>query len=172
MGLLGATVQLAAALALVVAATGKLARPRAFTATLQALDVPWTGPVRAAVVVAELGAAAALVTAPGAPTTQVAVVGLGAAFALVGVVAWARGEQVECACFGGGSGSPLGLRQVAALPLWLAVALVPAALGTLVDGRAGALLLTAAVLGACAVHLVAVAGLARENIGYRAVVGR
>jgi hypothetical protein len=58
--------------------------------------------------------------APQARWTQAAIVALGGAFALAGLVAVLRRERIRCNCFGSGAtGGYLGLTQVLALPAWV-----------------------------------------------------
>jgi hypothetical protein len=57
--------------------------------------------------------------APHSPWTVAAVVALGGAFALAGLVGLLRKERIRCNCFGSSaSGGYLGLTQIVALPAW------------------------------------------------------
>ncbi len=155
--LAGAAVQLAAATVLVAAAAGKAAAPRGMRATLGALhlDLPVVLPV---LVASELAIALALAAAPTAPVTMASVAGLGLVFALVGLSVHRRGEVVACACFGP-TPHRLGLRQVAALPLWCGAAVGPRLAGSTLAGRSGVLALAGATT---AVAVVAAAPVLRH----------
>ncbi|MBU2697569.1 MauE/DoxX family redox-associated membrane protein [Pimelobacter sp. 30-1] len=111
------------------AATAKLERPSLFAATLRDLGVRSERLVRAGallVPLSELGTGAALVLRPGAMVGVLAALTLALGFAGTGIVAMTRRHAVRCSCWGARSArSVLGIRQVAALPLWLlALALV------------------------------------------------
>jgi hypothetical protein len=114
----------------------------------------------------------ALATAPTWPVTVAGVGGLGLLFAAVGLVAWRRGGGIACACFGGAHGRPLGLRQVAAVPAWVAVALLPAAAGTELTGQDGLVALAVAAAVAAAVACVPLLRLTRANRAYLEVAAR
>lgn len=126
-GALAILVQLAAAGGLLVAATAKAAAPERVAATLGALGLRPAAALHLALVGVETVAAVLLVVSPGAPMTRALVLALGLAFAGAGLIARRSGTAIACACFGGHHGHPLGLRQVVALPGWVAVALVAAA---------------------------------------------
>ncbi|GII95828.1 MauE/DoxX family redox-associated membrane protein [Sinosporangium siamense] len=121
---LGVAVRLAAALLLMYAAAQKLAVPRPFRQTLEALRVPAVRAVALLVPAAETAAAVGLLAAPGNPLTGTLVAGLGFSFAGAALVAMRRGESIRCACYGQEGESDLGVRQLVALPLWLGVAAV------------------------------------------------
>ena len=111
---------------LVSSAVAKAGSRREFLGTLRALGLSRPTIWWAALCVLEFAGAVAAVAAP--PLPAAAVVGvLALAFAGAGVRALRSGTTVACACFGGAKRSPLGRRQVAALPAWLlAVALIAA----------------------------------------------
>ncbi|GAA1704935.1 MauE/DoxX family redox-associated membrane protein [Fodinicola feengrottensis] len=119
--LLDVALRFGAALVLLYAATQKLAAPRPFRQTLQALRVPFAAAVAIVVPLVEIAAAIGLTVAPGGSAALVAA--LGFAFAGAAVVAMSRGERIRCACYGSTGDATLGWRQLAALPLWLVVAL-------------------------------------------------
>lgn len=167
--LVGAAVQAAVAVTLVVAGAAKLAVPREIVATLTALRSPAVPVVRVVLPLGEIGLAVAVATAPTSPATAAAVCALGAAFALVGLSVHLRGDAVACACFGGRQGRRLGLRQVAVLPAWIAAAVLPWVLGSPVSGADGLLALVVVVVGACGAAAVPVVRLGRQNAGYMAV---
>jgi hypothetical protein len=169
MGALGGAVQLAVVAVLVVAAASKLASPRRFRLTLEQLGVRRVETGRLAVPAVELAAAVGLAAAPASVPARVAVIGIGAALATVGAWVLVRGERIECACFGGAGGATLGLRQVLALPAWVAGALLPAAWSTPLAGREGLVAMAAVTLAAAAVVAVDVLLRARESMGFRAV---
>lgn len=140
-GGLATAVQLAAAGALLVAAAAKAAAPERVAATMRALGLHPAAALHAVLVTAETVAAVALVVVPSAPMTRALVLALGLSFAGAGLVAHRRGTTIACACFGGREGHPLGLRQVAALPVWALAAFLPAA--SPLSGDDGLLALTA-----------------------------
>jgi hypothetical protein len=158
-----AAVQVVAAGLLVAAAAAKAAAPKQVIATISALGLPAAPALRVALVATELVAAVALATAPAAPATITLVLGLGVVFAGVGAWAWQRGEEVACACFGGRVAKTLGLRQVAALPVWATAALLPAAGGSELAGADGLLALTAVTVAAGLALAVPVLGEARQR---------
>lgn len=119
--LLDVALRFGAALVLSYAATQKLAAPRPFRQTLDALRIPFPAAVAIGVPLVEIAAAVGLTVAPGGSAVLVVVLGL--AFAGAAVLAMSRGERIRCACYGKDSDATLGWRQLAALPLWLAVAL-------------------------------------------------
>ena len=71
--------------------------------------------------------------APGSWITAGGIAALAVTFALAASLALYRGLHLECACFGSSSSAPLGWRQLAMAPMWLALAaslmLVPPAFG-------------------------------------------
>jgi hypothetical protein len=122
--LLGAAVRYAAALFLLYVAAQKLVAPRPFRQTLTQLRVPAVVTVAALVPLAEVAAAIGLVAVPQSAVSALLVGGLGAAFAGAGLVAMRRGGRIRCACYGRSGDTALGPRQLATLPVWLAVAAV------------------------------------------------
>jgi hypothetical protein len=71
-------------------------------------------------IAAEIAAALGLIFRPHSPVTLSGVLVLGGVFAIAGATALRRDEQIRCACLGSYGDSVLGMRQLAALPLWLA----------------------------------------------------
>lgn len=139
-------VQLSGAGALLVAAAAKVAAPGRVAATIAVVGLRPAASLARALVAVELAAATALAVHPAGLLTSILVGGLGTAFALTGLTAHRRGITVTCACFGGRSGHPLGLRQVMAWPLWIAVAvLAPSSSLTGADGLLALALLGTAV---------------------------
>lgn len=165
---LAVAVQVAAATVLAVAAAAKLGAPRGLRATLAELGVPGAEVVRWLVPAAELAVAVALVSAPAAPATRATVLAVGLAFAGAGARALVRGARVTCACFGGGRGAPLGVRQLVALPVWALAALLPARAATPLAGSEGLVVLAGAVVAVAAARAVVVSGWAREGRAFRA----
>lgn len=107
---------------LLYAGAAKLAAPRAFRRTLRELRLPFGERLWLVVPMVEIGCAALLLIRPGAVETSLAVGGLGLAFAVAGAAAHVRGLFIRCACFGRDGAGRLGLRQVALLPVWWAIA--------------------------------------------------
>ncbi|MGW1996764.1 MauE/DoxX family redox-associated membrane protein [Embleya sp. NPDC001921] len=160
-----AVVRFVAALVLLYAAAQKLVAPRLFRPTLHALRVPGAGAVTILVPLVEIAAAVGLVSFPHAMPTPVLVTGLGVSFAAVAAVAMRRGERIRCACYGEAGDAVLGVRQIAALPVWVGVALV----GFLAPvGATSGVRYTAALglLTAVAVIVAKLVPLARENHSY------
>ncbi|HEX6686107.1 MAG TPA: MauE/DoxX family redox-associated membrane protein [Candidatus Limnocylindrales bacterium] len=124
LALLGVTIRFAAAVLLLYAAARKFASPAPFRRTLDELRVPGARALGPAVASAEIVAAMGLVAAPRSAFTAILVVGLGFCFAGAALVALVRGQRIHCACYGGASksGATLGIRQLVALPVWVAVA--------------------------------------------------
>lgn len=69
----------------------------------------------------EASAAVGLAIAPARLFPYLLVAILAVAFACAGGWALVTGRRIECGCFGSSRGRPLGWRQLAALPLWLAL---------------------------------------------------
>lgn len=121
---LGGAAQLVLATVFVHAATAKLRSPADLRRTLERLGV-WpalAGGLAASVIAAELAAGLGLLAVPSSPWPRVLVVLLGFGFAAAGLAALASRQQIACACFGGSRPGRLGWRQVAWLPVWLALA--------------------------------------------------
>jgi hypothetical protein len=115
----GLCVAMVMAAVLLWAGLAKFASPGRFAATLQALGVPakWSHRFSGLVPLAEVLTALSLLFAPYWLWTQLAVVALGGAFALAGLVAMLRKQRILCNCFGSSAtGSYLGLTQILALP--------------------------------------------------------
>jgi hypothetical protein len=164
MTIVALVIQAGAAVVLLFAGAGKLAQPAGIRQTIGALGLP--GPpavLAAALAVVELGAAAALVMAPGSLVTAAAVLGLGLVFALAGAAAMARPIRVHCACLGPALSGDLGLRQLLMLPLWAGVAAAGVAIRPepFLDVRPE--LLLALVVAVTLAVLVQVVPLAREH---------
>ncbi len=169
MELVGAAVQCAVAATLVVAGAAKVAVPREIVATLTALRLPAVPILRVALPLVELAVAVAVAVAPTSPLTTLAVAALGVGFAAVGLSVHLRGDAVACACFGGRHGRRLGLRQVAVLPVWIAAAALPWALGSPLTGADGLFALVVVVVGVSVGVAVPLIRLGRQNAGYMAV---
>jgi hypothetical protein len=119
---LGVCAVLVMAAVLLWAGLAKFTNLGGFAATLQALGVPADRSRRASALVAssEVLTALGVLFAPHWRGTLAAVVALGGAFALAGLVAVLRKERIHCNCFGpGAAGGYLGLTQVLALPAWV-----------------------------------------------------
>lgn len=112
-----------AAVVLLFAGSSKLAEPARIGETLAALSIswPWAGTTLALL---ELAAGAGLVLAPDSLVTALLVIGLGIAFSCAGAFAVLHRIRVECACVGPLLDGILGVRQIALLPVWMAVAVV------------------------------------------------
>ena len=121
----GLCVAMVMAAVLLCAGLAKFTNLGGIAATLQALGVPATWSQRASGLVpfSEVLTALGVLFAPHSPWTLVAVVALGGAFALAGLVAALRKEQIRCNCFSA-AGGYLGLTQILALPAWVGGALI------------------------------------------------
>lgn len=163
----------AAAALLLYAGARKLAEPRDFRATLAALAVPGKGVLAYAVPLLEIATAMMLAALPSPALTALMVAVLGLSFAgagVAGIIARAGGESIGCACLGRSS-RPLGVRQLAYLPLWGALAAL--VLMDHSEPRAERGLWTLAAMALVVAVLAGVRGfsLARENrVFTRAVV--
>ena len=123
----GLCVAMVMAAVLLCAGLAKFTNLGGIAATLQALGVPATWSHRASglVPLSEVLTAQGVLFAPHSRWTLVAVVALGGAFALAGLVAALRKERIRCNCFGSSAaGAYLGLTQVLALPAWVGGALI------------------------------------------------
>lgn len=120
-------VALVMAAVLLWAGLAKLTHRGGMASTLQALGVPvrWSHRVSGLVPFSEVVTALGVLFSPHSPWTLVAVVALGGAFALAGLVAVLRKERIHCHCFGSSApGGYLGRRQILALPVWVGGALI------------------------------------------------
>ena len=105
------------------AALGKARDLSPTAATIRRLGVPGPMALPAAFLVtaAELVVAVAVLFRPDTVVAQAGIVVLAGLFALAGWIAWRRGEDIPCNCFGGGS-QDLGVSQMVAFLPWLAAA--------------------------------------------------
>lgn len=167
--LLAALVACAIAGVFVVAGVEKLRSRRAFAKTLTDLGV-WPGlrsPLVIAVPALELVTAAGLMLAPRAWWPAAAVVLLGSAFAVAGLLSLRLRQPVACSCLGTAAEGYLGMRQVIVLPLWLAAAaLLIAAPPTWSVGQ-GIQLLALVVVAACVLPAVKVVRAWRSDAAHR-----
>ena len=100
----------------------KLRSFTAFEQTLTALGIR-TGLRKIMLVVVPLGeltAAVGMVMLPGQHWPRLLIVLLAMGFALAGVLGMRTGQRIECSCFGTAGNAVLGMRQLYALPFWLA----------------------------------------------------
>src|SRR5262245_20930128 len=119
---LGLCVAVVMAAVLLWAGLAKFTNRGGFASTLEALGVPaaWSHFAAGLVPLAEVLAALGVVFVPHSLWTLSAVVALGGAFALAGLVAGLRKEWIRCNCFGSGAtGGYLGRAQILALPAWV-----------------------------------------------------
>lgn len=117
---------------LLYAGMSKVAAPRSFLKTLEAIGIPYPQVVLRLVPAIEVAAAAGLLVQPRSAVTAALVCALGMAFAAAGLIASRRRLNVACACFGRSSAGRLGIRQVLWLPAFVMVVL--AAQQTSLDG--------------------------------------
>lgn len=122
--MIGTLVGVAAASVLLFAGAWKLAAPEEMRSTLRALRFPSASIATFVLGLLELGSAAALVVFPDIGPAVLAVIALGFGFAAAGVFTIVRRIGVKCACFGPILAGQLGIRQILALPVWLAVAVL------------------------------------------------
>jgi hypothetical protein len=121
---------------LLIAGSSKVAGPERIRRTIEALGVPWTSTLACALGVVELSAGLALLLLPGQWITASLVATLALVFASSGALALIRNARVDCGCFGSLAAVPLGWRQLALTPAWLATAFsVVASPVALPDGR-------------------------------------
>jgi hypothetical protein len=121
---LGLCVAMVIAAVLLWAGLSKFASLGRFASTLEALGIPawWSHRLSGLVPLAEVLTALGLLFAPHWLWTLVAVVALGGAFALAGLVAMLRKQRILCNCFGSSAaGGYLGLTQILALPACIGV---------------------------------------------------
>ncbi len=131
------------------AGTAKIAQANPVRATISALGFGRPRAIASALGVAEVSVGLGLLLLPGHPVTALLLGGLACMFGLAGLLALVRGLHVECACFGSHGAAPLGWRQLALMPVWLAIAVsVLAVPPTLADERVA---VTLAVLAMVAV---------------------
>ena len=110
---------------LLLAGVEKVRTPVNLQATIYML-VPgwkWRIPVRVFGTL-ELVTAVVLALYPSLMISRLAAVGFGTLFAIAGAYAWRKTIEAPCACFGNVYGGRLGLRQVAAWPVWVALSLM------------------------------------------------
>lgn len=121
MDVAGVVAQVAVAAVLLLAGLSKVRGRGRLRDTLEALGIGRVlgGPAAAAVVAAELAAAAGLLLAPTQRWPRAMVVLLAVAFALAGIAAMAGGQRIACNCLGSTGRGTLGWHQVVLLPLWL-----------------------------------------------------
>ena len=100
----------------------KLANPAPIRHTMAVLGILSSVPAAFVLAIAEVGAGAALILASNPWLASVPVAILALTFLFAATSALHRHLVVDCACFGSQAGTPLGWRQIAVLPLWLAVA--------------------------------------------------
>ena len=73
------------------------------------------------VIIAELAVATALIARPGSPLTLLGVSALAIVFASAGALALRAEKKIHCGCFGAGLPGELGIRQIAIIPVSLAL---------------------------------------------------
>jgi hypothetical protein len=103
------------------AALEKMRNLSSLTATIRLLGSPvWLSrPAALLLVVAEVGIVIGILVDRSSVWTQGSVAGIATLFAAAGMRAWWIGKPIRCSCFGTGSWSALGLKQVVTLPIWL-----------------------------------------------------
>lgn len=122
---LGLTVLASAAL--LIAGLGKLVSPRAFSETISDL-IGRPASMGSSLTLGLLEVAAGFAIAIGGLLAAVTLIGTGLGFGAVGVYAIARGQEIECRCFGALSGrSRIGWPQVLAIPFWIVLGVSVAA---------------------------------------------
>lgn len=164
--------QVSAALLLVYSAATKFALPRDITSTLRALRIPRPRIARLVLATLELGTGVGLAVTPNARGVRLSVLLLAVLFTGAGGLAIARGDRIECACFGGGRGSTLGVRQLLLLPAWLLLFSMLALVDLGLDGRDGLLVLAGATLAVASVQGALVSRTRQVNRSYRATLVR
>jgi hypothetical protein len=172
---LGLCVAMVMAAVLLWAGLAKFTNLGGIASTLQALGAPATWSHRASGVVplSEVLTALGVLFAPHSRWTLVAVVALGGAFALAGLVAVLRKERIRCDCFGpGATGGYLGLTQILALPAWVGgVSILYYSIRTSLPLATGASLFAAAGLITATLKAVALRKVVREARGDRLSAG-
>ncbi|MEU6779357.1 MauE/DoxX family redox-associated membrane protein [Nonomuraea angiospora] len=170
--LLTLLVRFSAATLLLYAGTRKLAEPRDFRLTLAALAVPGKGALAYAVPLLEIATAMMLAAMPWPVLTAFMVGVLGLSFAGAGAIALLGGKNIGCACLGRSS-RPLGVRQIAYLPLWGALAVLVLVDQSGLRAEQGLWTLAALALGLAVLAGLRGFPLARENrVFTRAVVNK
>jgi methylamine utilization protein MauE len=125
---LGVCAQLALAALFALAALNKTTDFRSFVDVIAKVgSKPVARPLAGAVLTGEGAAALGLMVVPGSNWPRFLIAGLAVAFAAAGLRARLAGKRIACHCFGGAGKSTLGLRQVALLPCWLALAAIATA---------------------------------------------
>ncbi len=151
--MLGVAVQAISAALLLIAGAQKLAAPSRFEETLRALGLPLVRSLVVAVPLVELLTASLILVRLSPQIAAALTVILGGSFGGAGLVALLQRKTVQCACFGPMGKGTLGIRQVAAVPLWLT-----AAAATLyLPGVSGATGVTVLVVLALSAGIVAAA---------------
>jgi uncharacterized membrane protein YphA (DoxX/SURF4 family) len=100
----------------------KMVEPTPIKRTLTALGVPEPSVVAPALGSLEVITAVTIVILGGGWVPALLLAVLACLFCVAAVMAMARGIKVSCACLGSSRTAPLGWRQLALLPVWLAVA--------------------------------------------------
>jgi hypothetical protein len=168
---LGLCVALVMAAVLLWAGLAKFTDLVGFASTLQALGAPatWSHRLSGLVPLLEVLTGLGVLFAPHWRWTLVAVVALGGAFALAGLVAVLRKQRIRCNCFGSkATGGYLGLTQVLALPAWVGgVSILYYGFPTPLPLAAGASLLAASGLAIATLKAVALRKVVSEARGDR-----
>jgi Methylamine utilisation protein MauE len=122
LAVLGGAAQLLLALIFGLAVLNKTLPGRSLQPTVSQIGFPDNVArlVAYGVVGLEASAAVGLAIAPARLFPYLLVAILAVAFACAGGWAIVTGRRIECGCFGSPRGRPIGWRQLAALPLWLA----------------------------------------------------
>lgn len=155
---LAVAARLALAAAFLFSALSKVLTVAALRDTLDRLGLPsslarFTAP---AVVAVEAVAAVGLVVAPRSPWPPVLVMALAAGFAAAGATTLVTRRRVACRCFGNVGRGLLGWRQLALLPLWLALAALALWRPPGWSGQQGVAVLGTVLIGLVAVQVPAV----------------
>ena len=89
--------------------------------TIRQLGCParLSSPAALLLVVVEIGVVLGLAYDWSSAWTRAGVAALAIAFAAAGVLALRIGRPIRCDCFGSGSSTALGVKQISTLPLWL-----------------------------------------------------
>jgi Methylamine utilisation protein MauE len=168
---LGLCVAMAMATVLLWAGLAKFTSLGGFASTLQALGVPakWSHRFSALAPLSEVLTALGVLFAPHWRWTLMAVVALGGAFALAGLVAMLRKRRILCNCFGSSAtGGYLGLTQVLALPAYVGGAsILYYGIPTPLPLAAGALLFAASGLAIVSLKAVGLRKVVSEARGDR-----
>jgi|SRR5271166_1319172 len=168
---LGLCVAMVMAAVLLWAGLAKFTNLGGITSTLQALGVPamWSRRASGLVPSSEVLTALCVLFAPHSRWTLVAVVALGGAFALAGLVAVLRKQRIRCHCFGSSAaGGYLGLMQVVTLPAWVAgVSILYYGFPTTLPLAGGASIFAASGLAIATLKVVALRKVVSEARGDR-----